>query len=204
MITIKKNNILLVISAPSGAGKTTLCERLLSNVDGIRYSVSCTTRPPRDGEGDGVAYHFLSETEFEERLARNEFIEHARVYGYYYGTLRAHVVDALAEGRDVLMDLDVQGAALLREAVRQADQDDPLRKAYVDLFIAPPSLEILEQRLTKRGKDKPEVIARRMQNALEEISHWREYRYVLINDDLEESYDALRSIVIAERLCVRS
>lgn len=204
MIPITKQNILLVISAPSGAGKTTLCDRLMDRVPGIQYSVSCTTRPPRDGEKDGEAYHFLTEAEFEERLNNNEFIEHARVYGHYYGTLREHVVSALASGHDVLMDLDVQGAAILRETVRQADEDDPLRRAYVDLFIAPPSLEILEQRLTKRGKDLPDVIERRMQNALEEISHWREYRYVLINDDLDESYDALRSIVVAERLAVRA
>ena len=204
MIPITKQNILLVISAPSGAGKTTLCDRLMDRVPGIQYSVSCTTRPPRDGEKDGEAYHFLTEAEFEERLNNNEFIEHARVYGHYYGTLREHVVSALASGHDVLLDLDVQGAAILRETVRQADEDDPLRRAYVDLFIAPPSLEILEQRLTKRGKDLPDVIERRMQNALEEISHWREYRYVLINDDLDESYDALRSIVVAERLAVRA
>jgi len=190
--------ILLVVSAPSGAGKTTLCDRLRAEFDSIVYSVSCTTRPPRAGEVNGVHYTFLDETEFERRAAAGAFLEHARVHGHRYGTPRAAVAAALASGRDVLMDIDVQGAALLRNAVSAGPADDPLRRAFVDVFIEPPSIEALRERLERRAQDSAETIARRLRQAGEEMSRRGEYRYAVVNDRLDLAYDALRAIFIAE------
>ena len=133
--------LLLVVSAPSGAGKTTLCDRLRAEFPAIRYSVSCTTRGPREGEVDGEDYHFLSEAEFRRRLAAGEFLEHAVVHGHLYGTLRSEVADGMTAGRDVLMDIDVQGAAQIRAALAGLPPDHPLRRGYTDVFIAPPSLD---------------------------------------------------------------
>lgn len=193
-----RRSLLLVISAPSGAGKTTLCRRLLGEFEGMTYSVSCTTRPPRAGEKDGRDYIFLSEEEFRRRVDAGEFLEHATVHGYRYGTLRSTVEDALGAGHDVLMDIDVQGAASLRAVARGGDGGDVLRGAYVDVFIAPPSLGSLRQRLEGRNQDSGEVIAARLQKAADEMAHWREYMYFIINDDIESAYDALRAVVLAE------
>lgn len=198
MITQPSRPLLLAISAPSGAGKTTLCDRLVGEFSSMRYSVSCTTRPPRDGEIDGVDYVFLDEDAFVARIRDGAFLEHAEVHGYRYGTLKATVLDAFAEGRDVLMDIDVQGVQQLRALL-----DDPanaaLKRAYLDVFIAPPSLESLIARLKGRGKDSEAVIARRVKQAEVELQHWASYRYFIINDRLDASYDALRAIVIAEK-----
>jgi len=191
--------VLLVVSAPSGAGKTTLCERLLDEFPALRYSVSCTTRSPREGERDGVDYSFLSVGEFERRVARGDFLEHAVVHGNHYGTPRRHIEEAFAAGRDVLMDIDVQGAAQIRDLLSRADAADPLRAAFVDVFIAPPSIDVLRQRLAARGTDSADTIARRMAQAVGEMERRGEYRYVIVNDLLDVSYDALRSILIAER-----
>ena len=187
--------LLLVVSAPSGAGKTTLCDRLLKDNPNIVYSVSCTTRAPRGSEVDGQDYHFLSAKEFERRVKAGEFIEHAVVHGHRYGTLRQTVANALAAGRDVLMDIDVQGAALIRSA---AADDSLLRNAYVGIFIAPPSLAVLRDRLQKRKEDTAEVIERRLRNAEQELARWREYTYLVINDDLERACADLQAIVTAE------
>lgn len=188
--------LLIVVSAPSGAGKSTLCDRLLAEHRDMVYSISCTTRAPRGDEVNGREYHFLTGTEFERRLAAGDFIEHADVHGNRYGTLRQTVTDALAAGKDVLMDIDVQGAASIRRAARQGD--DRLRHAYVDIFVAPPSLAVLRERLTKRSEDAPEVIDRRMKNAVEELARWRDYQYLVINDALDRAYGQLRAIVAAE------
>jgi guanylate kinase len=191
--------VLLVVSAPSGAGKTTLCDRLLAWAGGaLRYSVSCTTRAPRAGEQDGVHYRFLDEAAFQAREAEGAFLESALVHGHAYGTPRAVVERDLQAGIGVLMDIDVQGAAQVRAALARRSADDPLRGAYADVFIAPPSIEALQRRLIARGKDAPEVVARRVARAKGEMDRAGEYRYRLVNDDLDTAFEALRSILVAE------
>ena len=188
--------LLIVVSAPSGAGKTTLCDRLREARPETIYSVSCTTRAPRGDEVDGRNYHFLSSVDFERRVAAGEFLEHAVVHGHLYGTLRQTVVDSLTAGRDVLMDIDVQGAAAIRRAAWEGE--GILKQSYVDVFIAPPSIEVLSERLHRRSEDAPDVIARRLKNAVAEMARWREYRYLVINDDLKRAYTELSAIVTAE------
>lgn len=199
MISLPPRSLLLVVSAPSGAGKTTLCERLLGEFhSSMIYSVSCTTRAPREGEVDGQNYFFISEETFRRKLANGEFIEHANVHGHLYGTLKSFIDRGFSSGRDVLMDIDVQGAAQIREYLRKAPPRDPIKNAFVDIFLGSPSLEVLRKRLEGRAKDTPEVIERRLRQAEAEMTHWREYRYFILNDRLDTSYDALRSIVVAE------
>ncbi len=203
MIPLIRSPILVVISAPSGAGKTTLCHRLLAEFSGMRYSVSCTTRRPREGEVDGRDYHFLDEASFLAKREAGAFVESALVHGYYYGTQRTHVVESLNAGHDVLMDIDVQGARQIREALARLGSSDPLRRGYVDIFIAPPSIEALRQRLRGRGKDAEEIIERRVARAAGEMDHWQEYQYLVVNEDLEAAYAELRSILVAEHCRVR-
>ncbi len=189
--------ILLVVSAPSGAGKTTLCNRLRAEFPRILYSVSCTTRPPRAGERDGVDYHCMGESEFKKRVEAGEFLEYARVHAHWYGTLRRPVEAALTERRDVLMDIDVQGASQIRAAVA-ASPGDLLARAYVDVFVMPPSIAALGERLTRRGQDSEETIARRLAQASEEMNRRNDYRYIVVNDELDRAYDELRAIYLAE------
>ncbi len=198
MIDPAPRPLLIVISAPSGTGKTTLCDRLISEFRSMKYSVSCTTRQPRDGEIDGVDYRFISEAEFDRMIHEGEFLEHAAVHGKRYGTPRAAVIDHLHKGVDVLMDIDVQGARQIRDSIERLPATDPLRRAYLDVFIAPPSLEILHARLKGRGKDSDDVIERRMQQVEKELACWRSYDYFIINDRLDATYDTLRSIIIGE------
>ncbi len=198
MIELPVRSLLVVVSAPSGGGKTTLCERLLAEFHQMVYSVSCTTRAPRDGEIDGTDYYFISEEEFERRVQNDEFVEHAMVHGHRYGTLRRFIERGFASGRDVLMDIDVQGAAQIRNKLATLPEGDALRRGFVDAFIAPPSIEVLRKRLHLRGKDADAVIERRLQQAENEMKRWREYKYLIVNDRLDASYDALRSIVVAE------
>jgi len=193
-----KRPLLLVISAPSGGGKTTLCDRLLADDRNMVYSVSCTTRAPRGDEVDGRDYHFLAEQEFSRRLRAGQFMEHARVHGCQYGTLRKPVLDALRQGRDVLMDIDVQGAAQLRQAA-MSGRHRLLQESFVDVFVVPPSMNILRGRLIRRREDNPAAIARRLQTAMEEVRRWREYQYLIVNDRLRVAYEQLRAIVNAER-----
>ncbi len=190
--------ILMVVSAPSGAGKTTLCDRLAAEFAKVTYSISCTTRKPRLGEIDGTNYHFLTGEEFAARRERGAFLESACVHGYWYGTLREEVLEALSRGHDVLMDLDVQGAQSVRDYVRQAGVRDPLKRRHVDVFIAPPSIEDLKRRLRGRGQDDAEVIRRRLERAEAERRHAHEFDYLILNDRLDDSYDALRSVFLAE------
>lgn len=193
-------SLLIVVSAPSGAGKTTLCDRLLGEFQGsMIYSISCTTRSPREGEEDGREYFFLTPEAFRAKLAAGEFVEHANVHGNHYGTLKRFIHRGFSSGRDVLMDIDVQGAAQIRDYIATAPDQDPIKSAFVDIFIGPPSLDALRRRLEGRGKDSPEVIERRLRQAEAEISHWPSYQYFILNDRLDASYDALRSIVLAER-----
>jgi len=198
MIQPDPRPLLIVIAAPSGTGKTTLCDRLISEFRTMKYSVSCTTRQPRDGEIDGVDYHFIDDRTFQEKVKAGAFLEYALVHDRMYGTLKDVVMTNLRGGIDTLMDIDVQGAAQIREVIRHAPAQDPLRRAYVDVFIAPPSLDVLYARLKGRGKDSDEVIERRMQQVEREMSCWRDFDYFIINDRLDATYDTLRSIIIAE------
>lgn len=189
--------LLLIVSAPSGAGKSTLCERLLGEISGMERSVSCTTRAPRGSEVDGRDYRFISLKEFERRVAAGGFLEHAEVHGNRYGTLRGPVEAALAAGRSVMLVIDVQGAAQVRAAAKAAG--GILQRAYVDVFIAPPSLDVLRERLARRNEDTPEVIERRVSNAVAEMARQGEYRYRVVNDNLETAYREFKAIVERER-----
>ena len=185
--------ILFVVSAPSGAGKSTLCDALRQTHDFV-YSVSCTTRPPRAGEIEGEDYYFLSETEFLARVAAGEFLEHARVHGKYYGTLRQPVLHNLQNGIDVLIDIDTQGAATIRQS-----GDVFVRQALADVFIMPPDLEELRRRLTKRGTETAAQIEQRLITAAREMELWRDYRYTIISRSVEEDLLKFRHIMGAER-----
>ena len=168
----KKNAaLLLIVSAPSGAGKSTLCNRLMEQVPGMTYSVSCTTRSPRGDEKEGEHYFFLSREAFVERVQGGDFIEHAEVHGNFYGTLKETVDAALLQGCDVILDIDVQGAQQIREVCLSLPENDPVRRGFVDVFIAPPSIQVLEDRLRGRAQDDPAVIERRVQKAEEEMGH---------------------------------
>jgi guanylate kinase len=190
--------LLLVISAPSGAGKSSLCNRLIEKFPEMIYSISCTTRAPRGNERNGVHYHFLSEEEFCARIANGEFLEHALVHGNRYGTLKQTVVDALAQGLDIIMDIDVQGAQQIRSACAAMRNDDVIRQSFVDIFIAPPSMEELQRRLCGRGTDSADVIERRMRNAEEEIKHHPHYQYTVINNVFEHAANELIKIITSE------
>lgn len=188
--------ILLVVSGPSGSGKTTLCRRLADEGE-VSYSISCTTRAPRPGEVNGRDYHFLTGEEFRSRLAAGDFLEHAEVHGNFYGTLKSEVSGPLEAGKDIVMDIDVQGAAQIR-----ATTDPLIRRAMVDLFVMPADDAELRERLSGRGTDSEEVIDLRMKNALEENSHWPAYQYRMLSSTREEDYSRFRSLIFAERLRV--
>jgi guanylate kinase len=192
-----RSGILFVVSAPSGAGKTTLCDALRQTPDFV-YSVSCTTRAPRAGENDGEDYHFLSEAEFLERIKAGEFLEHAEVHGKYYGTLRQPILSNLDSGVDVLIDIDIQGAAAIRTV-----SDEFVRRALCDVFIMPPDLDELRRRLTKRGTETAEQIELRLMNAAREMELWRDYRYTIISKSMEEDLQKFRHIMGAERYLSR-
>ena len=188
---IQRRGLMLVLSSPSGAGKTTLSRQLLSNDSQIQLSVSCTTRARRPSEKDGVDYKFIDTASFRGMIERGEFLEHARVFDHYYGTPKAPVDTALGSGRDVLFDIDWQGTQQLKEQGR----DD-----LVTVFILPPSTRDLERRLITRAQDSKEVVAQRMEKAADEMSHWAEYDYTIINRDIATSLMELKSILTAERL----
>ena len=190
-LTLARRGMMYVLSSPSGAGKTTLSHMLLEAEQNIELSVSVTTRPPRPGERDHVDYHFIDQATFAAHIAGNALLEWAEVFGHRYGTPRQPVEQALSTGRDVLFDIDWQGTRQLKASCA-AD--------LVTVFILPPSAEALRQRLVKRGQDSPEVVARRMSKAAGEISHWAEYDYILINEDLAVSLASIRAILHAERL----
>ncbi len=190
--------LLIVVSAPSGAGKSTLCDRLLAESPDIVYSVSCTTRPPRGEEQDGVAYFFLSPETFEQRVCEDAFLEHATVHDNRYGTLKETVRSAMAAGKSVMMDIDVQGARQVRDALATLPAEDPMVRGFVDVFIQPPSVDVLRQRLVGRGEDSAEVIERRLANAAQEMACADAYRYCVINDDLDTAQAELRDILDRE------
>lgn len=188
--------LLIVMSAPSGAGKSTLCDMLLQEFPEITYSVSCTTRAPRGMEEEGADYFFLTREAFDRMVAEGKLLEHAVVHGNCYGTPADPVREAFAEGQSVLMDIDVVGAASVRETVAKLPEGDPLREGFVDIFIEPPSMEELERRLVGRGEDAPETIALRLRNAQGEMDRAGEFRYRVVNDDLDVAYRRLRDILL--------
>lgn len=191
MDTIGRRGLMLVLSSPSGAGKTTIARRVLDEDVGIAPSISHTTREKRRGEVDGKDYHFVDKKTFSRMREEGAFLEWAVVFDNYYGTTREPVDRALSEGRDVLFDVDWQGA----DALRKAAAED-----VVSVFVLPPSADALEERLKTRAQDSPEVVARRMRGASNEIQHWPEYDYVLVNFDVEQSVAAAHAILAAERL----
>jgi len=183
-------SIVFIISAPSGSGKSTLVNKLLKEVPGLTFSVSYTTRPARGSERNGGCYHFISREEFEAMLAKDEFLEHADVFGNHYGTHRSALDRAQAAGVDLVLDIDVQGAEQLKQRIPDA----------VSIFILAPSREILEKRLRARSEDSDKVIERRLKDAAREIRNYGQYDYVIINNDLQSSSEALAAIVRAERV----
>lgn len=194
----KKSALLLVVSAPSGAGKSTLCNRLIGTSPNMVYSISCTTRAPRGAEVNHEHYHFLSHEEFSERVKRGEFIEYAEVHGNFYGTLKSTVQESLERGIDLIMDIDVQGAGQIRSACAALPEEDLVRRGFVDLFVAPPSMEELHRRLRGRATDEAEVIAQRMKNAEAEMSAQGEYRHLIVNDNLDVALQTMERIVSEE------
>ena len=193
---MKTKPLFIVMSAPSGCGKTTLIDLLLQEYPDLVYSISCTTRAPRGDEEDGLDYHFLTVERFRELLAEDAFIEHAEVHGNYYGTLRRPIEEVLAEGNSMILDIDVVGAAKVRHFVmHHLPPENPLRAGYVDIFINPPSLEELRARLEGRGTDAPDVIERRLANAEGEIARAGEYMFQVTNDDLQLAYRRLCDII---------
>jgi guanylate kinase len=188
---IARRGIMLVVSSPSGAGKTTLTRNLLDKEENVSLSISVTTRARRPSEIDGVHYHFISNRRFEAMRDSGELLESAQVHGHFYGTPREAVEKALSTGRDVLFDIDWQGTQQLYEK---------MRSDVVSVFVLPPSATELKARLERRAEDNDETIARRLRNAAEEIPHWIEYDYVLVNRDLDKSFARLRAVLTAERL----
>ena len=189
---MKRRGLLIILSSPSGAGKSTLAKRLMAWDPSLRFSVSATTRAPRPGEEDGREYYFRSRAAFEKMVAEGEMLEHAEVFGNFYGSPKGPVQAAMEEGRDTLFDIDWQGGQQIRNSV--------LGKDVVSIFVLPPSIAELERRLRSRAQDSDEVIAGRMAKSEAEISHWAEYDYVLVNDDLDRAEADLKTILTAERM----
>ncbi|MFZ1662850.1 MAG: guanylate kinase [Paracoccaceae bacterium] len=188
---MQRKGLLIILSSPSGAGKSTLAKRLMLWDPTLRFSVSATTRAPRPGEEDGREYYFRSRAEFQTMVAAGDMLEHAEVFGNFYGSPKAPVEKAMAEGRDTLFDIDWQGGQQVKQA---------MSSNVVSIFILPPSMAELERRLRTRGQDSDEVIAGRMAKSEAEISHWAEYDYVLINNDLDQAEADLITILSAERM----
>lgn len=187
-----RRGLLIILSSPSGAGKSTLAKRLRAWDDTLQFSVSATTRPPREGEVDGQDYFFVSKEGFADIVAKGEMLEHATVFGNSYGSPQKPVEQAIEAGRDVLFDIDWQGALQINNSA--------LADSVLSIFILPPSMKELHRRLVSRGQDDDAVIADRMRKSMDEIIHWGEYQYVLINDDIDQTADALKTIIAAERL----
>ncbi|MEQ8443317.1 MAG: guanylate kinase [Alphaproteobacteria bacterium] len=191
LFTIHRRGLMLVLSSPSGAGKSTIARAILESDGDIEMSISVTTRPKRPGEVDGVHYHFIDRTEFDLMVNRGQLLEHAKVFDHYYGTPREPVMQALKDGNDVLFDIDWQGTQQLAESA----MDDLVR-----IFVLPPSSHELERRLTTRAQDSADVIAGRMAKAADEMSHYFEYDWVIVNHDVDQSVEDVRAILRSERL----
>lgn len=197
MATAPKPNLLIIISAPSGGGKTTLCQALLDSNPATVRAITCTTRPARPGEKDGVDYYFLEAADFLRRVQAGNFLEHATVHGNSYGTLKSEVLNKLRSGKDVLLNVDVQGAAAIRA---KASDDEDIRQALVTIFLAPPSLATLEHRLNKRNSDSPASIQKRLSIARHEIGHWKNFDYLIISSTIEDDLAKVNGIITAEKL----
>ena len=193
----KTKPLFIVISAPSGCGKSTLIDMLLQEYHDLVYSISCTTRTPRGEEEDGIDYHFLSTQRFEELIAESAFIEYAKVHDNYYGTLKAPIAEVLAEGNSMILDIDVQGAARVRDYVKALPNTDAMKIGYVDIFIMPPSMEELRNRLVNRGTDSAATIEKRLANADGEMARAGEYMCKVVNDDLAIAYKRLCDLIDA-------
>jgi guanylate kinase len=189
--------LLVLISAPSGGGKTTICKQLLAARPQMARAVTCTTRPPREGERDGVDYYFLDAESFLKRVQAGNFLEHATVYGNSYGTLKGEVLGKLRQGKDVLLNVDVQGAATIRQ---RAEEDPELKKSLVTVFLTPPSLTVLEERLRNRGTDSPAVIQKRLAVARQEVVQWKNFDYLLLSTTIKEDLRRILAIVEAEKM----
>jgi len=191
------NPLLIVLSAPSGTGKTTLCEQLLDKRPGLARAITCTTREARNGEQDGVDYYFLDAATFLKRVQAGNFLEHATVHGNSYGTLKSEVVGKLRQGKDVILNVDVQGAATIRE---ESKEDHELGRALLTVFLTPPSLQILEERLKKRGLDPGPVIQKRLSVARQEIAQWKHFDYLIVSSSISEDLRRMQSILDAEKM----
>ena len=189
--------LLILISAPSGGGKTTLCQQLLAARPDMTRAITCTTRALRPGEKDGVDYYFFEPAKFQQRVLAGEFIEHATVFGRSYGLLRSELLDKLRRGRDVLLNVDVQGAATIRD---RALADPELKQALVTVFLTPSSIAVLEERLKKRASDAPEEIQKRLGIARKEIAQWKNFDYLLISTSIPEDLRRMLAIVEAEKM----
>ena len=188
---LKKKGLMVIISSPSGAGKTTLTRKIISDMDDTVLSISVTTRKKRPNEEEGLHYYFINEDTFNQMVMDGNLLESANVFGYNYGTPKDRVLENIQAGKDVIFDIDWQGASQLRENFKEN---------ILSIFILPPSAGELMSRLIKRDQDSLDVIKKRLNSAYDEIKHWHEYDYIIINDDLEKSYNQLRSIIIAERM----
>jgi len=191
------NPLLVVISAPSGGGKTTICQQLLAARPDMTRAITCTTREPRKGETDGVDYYFLDATSFLKRVQAGNFLEHATVYGHSYGTLKSELLGKLRADRDVLLNVDVQGAATIRD---RAAEDPELKRALVSVFVTPPSAKILEQRLRRRGTDAAAAIQKRLSVARQEVAQWKSFDYLLISASIPEDLRRMMAIIDAEKM----
>jgi guanylate kinase len=198
-MTRKPAPLLILISAPSGGGKTTLCEKLLAARPDMARAITCTTREPRAGEKDGVHYNFFTATEFLKRVQAGNFLEHATVYGNSYGLLKSDLLASLRDGKDVLLNVDVQGAATIRE---RALADEELKKALVTVFLTPATIEILEARLKKRAQDAPAIIKKRLAVARQEVSQWKNFDYLIISTSKQEDLRRMLQIVESEKMRV--
>lgn len=186
---MQRQGLLIVISGPSGAGKGTICKALLQKKKELKLSVSCTTRSPREGEKEGVNYYFISKDKFEEMIAKNEFLEYATVYGNYYGTPRSYVEEELKKGNDVILEIDIQGALMVKEKYPEG----------VFIFILPPSMEELKNRIIKRGSETEDSLNTRFTAAFEEIKYMSKYDYAVVNDFVDEAVKKIECIIIAEK-----
>jgi len=193
----KRLGIVIVVSGASGTGKSTICGQVRKDMPELGFSVSCTTRPPRQGEKDSVDYHYISKEEFKKRVDAGDFIEYAEVFSNYYGTLRSEVIDQVEAGKDVFLDIDIQGAL----QIQRATENDPvLKKCCEFIFVIPPSMVELEKRLRGRSSDSEEQISQRLEKAGHEISFCRKYDYLIVNDELNDAVNEIESLIRALRL----